>query len=256
MLGEPAPTPYDLNFEIFGIHVRVHPFFWLISVMFGARGLGGGDPKMIAIGILTWVVAVFISILVHELGHAFMMIRFGEGARIVLYGMGGLAIPESHNSYSFRPIRRDTMTQVLISAAGPGAGFLLAAFVMLLLFAAPGAQIGVFWLFGFFPVAYAAGLTNMALAEFVSAMLYINIFWGIINLMPVYPLDGGQIARALMLQWDAWDGLRKSLWLSVIAGGIIAVMSLPVSIFMTLMFGILAYQSYQHLQQITGGRPW
>lgn len=256
MLGEPFPTQFDLNFQIFGIHVRVHPFFWLVSVIFGARGVGSANASLIAIGILTWVVAVFISILVHELGHAFMMIRYGEKVRIVLYGMGGLAIRDSTYSFYSQPPRRDTMSQVLISAAGPGAGFLLAAAVLLLLIAAPTTGVGVYFLLGVIPLIYPLGVQNIALAEFASAMLFINIFWGIINLMPVFPLDGGQIARALMVHWDAWDGLRKSLWLSVIAGAIIAVLSLRVSIFMTIMFGILAYQSYQQLQQISGGRPW
>ena len=48
-------------------------------------------------------------------------------------------------------------------------------------------------------------------------MLYVNIFWGLVNLLPVYPLDGGQIARELLELASPADGVRQSLWLSVIA---------------------------------------
>jgi len=73
---------------------------------------------------------VFVSILVHELGHAFTMRYFGQDARVVLYMMGGLAIPESSpwRASSGRRVR-GPLSQILISAAGPGAGFLLAGLV-------------------------------------------------------------------------------------------------------------------------------
>ena len=72
--------------------------------------------------------------------------------------------------------------------------------------------------------------------------------------MPVFPLDGGQIARALFVKADPWDGVRKSLWLSVIAGAILVVVSLLRfgSLYMALLFGLLALQSYQVLQGRSG----
>jgi len=86
-------------------------------------------------------------------------------------------------------------------------------------------------------------------AALVSLLLWVNIFWGLINLMPVYPLDGGSVARNIFVQADPVDGIRKSLWLSVIAGGIIALVGLFFfrSVFIALLFAILAFQSYQSL---------
>ncbi|HMB23455.1 MAG TPA: site-2 protease family protein, partial [Anaerolineales bacterium] len=83
-----------------------------------------------------------------------------------------------------------------------------------------------------------------------SMLLWVNIFWGLINLMPVYPLDGGSVARNVLVQVDPVSGMRKSLWLSVIAGGIVALLGLVFfrSLFIALMFGLLAVQSYQSLQ--------
>jgi hypothetical protein len=68
--------------------------------------------------------------------------------------------------------------------------------------------------------------------------------------MPVYPLDGGSIARNVFVQVDPIDGVRKATWLSVIAGGVIALIGLVFfrSIFIALLFALLAFQSYQSLQ--------
>jgi Zn-dependent protease len=86
-------------------------------------------------------------------------------------------------------------------------------------------------------------------------LLSVNIFWGLINLVPVYPLDGGNVARYALLQQDPRDGILKSLWISVIAGGIVAVLGLFAfrSVYMALLFGFLAFQSYQSLQNRYGG---
>jgi Zn-dependent protease len=81
-------------------------------------------------------------------------------------------------------------------------------------------------------------------------LLSVNIFWGLINLVPVFPLDGGNVARYVLLQYDPRGGVRKSLWLSVVAGAIVALLGLIYfrSIYMAFLFGFLAFQSYQSLQ--------
>src|SRR6185369_3714348 len=92
------------------------------------------------------------------------------------------------------------------------------------------------------------------LGVFISLLLAVNLFWGLINLVPVYPLDGGNVARYALIQYDPRDGVRKSLWLSVIAGAVVALVGLLFfrSIYMALLFGFLAYQSYQSIQSRFG----
>lgn len=64
---------------------------------------------------------------VHELGHSFVIRYFGQLPRIVLYMLGGLAITDAESSYGYRPAARCTpQQQIVISLAGPGAGFVLA----------------------------------------------------------------------------------------------------------------------------------
>ena len=87
LLGEPAPTQADLHFRLFGFPVRVHPFFWVVSLLLGM----GGRDRPIRSNVLIWVAVVFVSILVHELGHAFMQRYYGGHPWITLYGFGGLA---------------------------------------------------------------------------------------------------------------------------------------------------------------------
>ena len=85
---------------------------------------------------------------------------------------------------------------------------------------------------------------------FVTAMLWVNIFWGFVNLLPVHPLDGGNVARNALIQIDPVDGVRKSLWVSVITGVLIALAAFFFlrSLYMAILFGFLAFQSYQSLQ--------
>src|SRR5438445_9974400 len=111
MLGNVAPTPFDLRFSLFGIPVRVHPFFWLFSVIMG------WDPRN-PNRVLIWVACVFVSILVHELGHALTARSYGWPPHIVLHTFGGYA--------SFQPTHGYTTGRaILILLAGPGAGFIL-----------------------------------------------------------------------------------------------------------------------------------
>lgn len=240
----PPPTRFDLRFSVAGIPVRVHPLFWLIALLFGS-----GSNSLL--GILTWVAAIFVSILVHELGHAFAFRRFGQDSQIILHFAGGLTVPEAVSwGASYARVALTSNQQIAVSLAGPFAGFLLAALVLAISATLGGTVVPTF-LLGFIPIPFvllppAWGILG---ALFI-ALIWVNIFWGIINLMPVYPLDGGNVTRYALIQRDPWGGLRTSLWISVAAGAALAVAGLLFlqSIYMALLFGLLAFQSYQMLQ--------
>lgn len=244
LFQSPPPTRYDLNFTLAGFQVRVHPLFWLITLLLGSSG----DPLLIPI----WILVIFVSILVHELGHALAFRRYGLESEIVLHGAGGLTIPQSTRWGSrWADVALGPNQNIFISIAGPGAGFLLAALIILIVILV-GGSVGTTWLFGFLPLPLSAQLPfgGRIVNVMVTMFLWVNVFWGLINLMPVYPLDGGNVTRNVLIQVDPAEGVRKSLWLSVIVGGLIAVAGLLFfrSIFMALLFGLLAFQSYQALQ--------
>ena len=245
LLGEPPRSQYDLNFVLFGIPVRVHPFFWLIAVMLG---IGAGGEL---IDLLVWVVAVFISILCHELGHAMTMRAYGFTPWITLYSLGGLA---SYNrAQTYRSKGFGTLGQILISAAGPAAGFLLGA-VVIAAVRLSGHPIEV-TPGGTFGLGIGMGLIGSpVLTGFLYNLLFISLLWGIVNLLPVYPLDGGQIAREILLRVNPHGGIRQSLMLSVFTAAGVAVIGLAKwnDWFVAIFFGYLAYSSYTTLMAYEG----
>lgn len=248
LLGEPERTQWDLSFSLFGIPIRVHPFFWLVGLLLAARSSS-------ALDVLIWIAALFIAILIHELGHALVMRAYGFRPSITLYGLGGLTSYGSAGNW--RSQGHGTVGQIAISAAGPGAGFFLAAVIVAGIILSGhefrfefGGPLGM--RYGFEPVA------SPAFDDLLGSLLFISLIWGAVNLLPVYPLDGGQIAREIFLTANPREGIRQSLILSIFTAGVVAVYGLVRlhDWFIALFFGYLAYASYATLQAYTGRRPW
>jgi stage IV sporulation protein FB len=252
VLGEPSRTQFDLNFTLAGIPVRIHPFFWVAGLLLGPRE--GGPPV-----ILFWILAFFLGILCHELGHALVMRSQGMLPWITLYGFGGLA--SSNQPHGFGRGNSDAWRQIFISAAGPLAGFVLAViaiiFVRLL-----GCQ--VFYLVGapFGLMAYVvdvSGVTHPQLVAFANNLLFVTIVYGILNLLPIYPLDGGQIAREVLVTiLGGQGGIRHSLILSLFTATTLALACVLFwkQPWMAVFFGYFAYASYATLVAYTGRGPW
>lgn len=246
-LTEPAPTPYDVRFNVAGVPVRVHPFFWLMAILLKATQNPRPDI------VLIWTVAVFVSILVHELGHAALIRYFGWRPHVVLYAFGGLAV--------YEPTWRRTWPQIAIALAGPMAGFLLAAVVVLgILLAGHAVRFDVSDIFSL-PIRFELFRSLPKLNLFLSYMLFVNFFWGLLNLLPIYPLDGGRIAQELLRHWNPADGMRQSLIISIAAaGGMAIIMYVKLhDLWAAFMFGYLAFINYQVLDQFDRhyrGRGW
>lgn len=244
MLAEPERTPYDLRFRLLGFPVRIHPWFWLGSVLLGASALDLGIQFL-----LLWVLVVFVSILVHELGHALAFRWYGADSDVVLYAFGGLAIPSHNISGRWR--------RIAVALAGPGAGFVLCGIVY-------GSNEAFDWVLR----------SNSPEVIFLYFQLvFVNLVWGVFNLLPVFPLDGGQVCRELCgMKWSPTRATRVSLKISfgvalaVVAWSIFCAMDrsnmgagvltgLPWwvprgTVYTMILFGILAYQSYQLLQRV------
>lgn len=184
-----------MTFSLFGIPVRVQPIFWIVALLLGAPR--GTSPREIA-ELALWVAVLFVSILAHELGHAFAMRAYGRSPSIELWGLGGL----THWGEG-APVSPGK--DILVSLAGPGAGLALGALV--------------------FGVTRLVPPSPGSLMEtFVFQALWINVIWGLVNLVPILPLDGGHVLES-GAGWLAGNRGRKFAYgLSLLlATGVIAV---------------------------------
>ncbi len=155
-----------LRFKLLGFPVQVLPGFWLLLAMLA---LLWQVPPLVAV--VVGAVA-FVSVLVHELGHALMARAFGLRPQITLHMMGGVTL--------FGPGPNLTRGRdIAISAAGPLAGLLLGGLALVALQKAPAQSAGLAW------VA-------------VSVAAQINLYWSLFNLVPVVPFDGGRILLAAL----------------------------------------------------------
>lgn len=255
LLIEPPRTQADLHFRLFGFPVRVSPGFWLGAALLGWGASDGGDPTLL----LVWISAVFVSIVIHELGHALAFRRTGTAAHIVLYHFGGLAIPDREFSTGFSRSRTDRPTnRLLISFAGPAAQLTVASLLMAgLMVSGHSVPFGGF-VADLLALPPGAAVEPVTLRAFVAYFLYVNVYWALFNLLPILPLDGGQIARDLFLLWDRADPVRHSLILSAATAAILAVLAFRAGdSYLGIMLGMLAFSSYSALQSAGGhGRGW
>lgn len=160
-----APQGFGFRLKVFGIPVTVEITFVLMALVLGS------NRRADAAALIEWIGVVFVSVLFHELGHALVGRAYGLEPRIRLYAFGGLTSWARGQDIS--PGR-----SILLSAAGPGAGFFLGGLV--------------------FFVAIVLGPGGSSFAKnTVGDLLWVNIGWGVLNLLPIRPLDGGNIALSL-----------------------------------------------------------
>jgi len=158
-----------LSFTIFGIPVRIEPWFWLTMVFIGGGLHARGSTGIILVGV--FVLAGFISILVHELGHALTIRKYGLPTAITLVAFGGFA--------TYPPGILDRKQSFLVSAAGPALQFLLGIAMILVL--------------RFVPVP-----PESLLFVLIRDTMLVSIIWAIFNCLPIYPMDGGQLLAAVL----------------------------------------------------------
>ncbi len=200
-----------LQFNVLGFPVVVQWFFWLIMALMG--GAIRAETRDDWIDVALWVIVGFVSILVHELGHALAARKFGYHSTIVLHGFGGVTIiPHARFSRG---------QSIWVSFSGPLAGFLLAGIT--------------------FALALVIKTEYQAVRTLIGFSLFINIVWTLMNLLPVLPLDGGQILREIL-------GPGR-LQAACFIGGIVAVLVVAYAIserqiYLAFLFGYFAYINF------------
>jgi len=247
MLGT-SSTPYDLRFRFLDIPVRIHPLFWLMTAVLGWR-----DNNLPAV--LIWVGCALVSILVHEYGHGLMAKRFRGSPSIVLYGLGGLCYSQGERTAGQR---------LAVLLAGPGAGFLLCLAVLALTsltlnvrvdehLAVVQAIVGLGGNQDAIDSAFSKFSSLTMASRIYENMIFINVMWGLVNLLPIYPLDGGQATQVLLTQINRRNGVRWGHTVSLITAGILAILAITIfrgDYYPTIFFGLLAVMNYQILQSL------
>ncbi len=261
LLQEPPETQYDLRFNFLGFPVRVSWTFWLGAIVIGhgfAQGIDLSNQGLSpGIGplLLLWTLCVLVSILIHELGHALAFRQFGIQSSIVLYHFGGLAIPIGSLRPGVSANRLSEKQDLWVTAAGPLAQLISAAVVIavvkILGYSVPFLPLGVSALPG---LSEGKQIDSFGLLVLLIFYLYPSIFWAVLNLMPVWPLDGGRITRSLVLL--SGGTTSQALWISIIAASGLAWYAFSRGGFpiMGIFFLMFAISNYQMLQQSGGWR--
>ncbi len=213
-----------LRFRLFGIPFEIGLYFWIGSAL-----LGGGfatGPNSVAL-LLIWVACVFVSIVVHELGHALAARRFGVQPAVELHALGGV-------TRMFGPLL--TRGQSLwVTFCGPAAGFglFLLAFAVSRRFH-PGATDRQL---------YSGVMTpDLVVGAAVRFLLWINLIWTCFNLLPILPLDGGQLLRNTL--GPRHQKMTEAVGVFV-AGSLAAYLALRGSWWNAGLLGYLAFLNFQ-----------
>lgn len=249
---------FQLEFRLFGIPFQIQPFFWLVAILFSPFIRAEFDDlRILTLQLAGWMAAWFLTFTVHELGHALVIKKlFGAQPSIILYGLGGVTVHQP--VYRHRP---GYMGHVLISFAGPAAVLLVIA-ATLGLFALRGNDISFDSISSIGPIPivipipitaalHPEALDIAAYKSFLIGFLWMGVVWSVLNLLPIHPLDGGQIARYLFMKINAKKGLRLSLYLSIFCAALFIFSGVTSGdYFIPIFFGLFAMRNFQELQYL------
>lgn len=205
-----------IQFRLFGIPVTIHPIFWLTLGLLGLMGNGVSTSAQL-LGLALFVLAGFISILVHEMGHALTIRFYKLPTEIVLQGFGG---------YASHPAGILTRLQsFLVTAAGPAIQILL----------------GV----GAFAVLIFAPLPDTPIKIFLGYLALVSIFWALLNCFPIFPLDGGRMLQAILGPRRIKAVFITGLVTASVLGLVAITSGQP---FLAIFMGLFAWENYKYLQ--------
>ncbi|MBM5828418.1 MAG: site-2 protease family protein, partial [Cyanobacteria bacterium M_surface_7_m2_040] len=188
-----------------GIPLRIHPSWFVILLLATlafqqhySRALdpAPAEPQRWALALIT-AVLLFVSVLLHELGHSLVALAQGVKVRsITLFLLGGVA-----------SVERECNTArgaLLVAAAGPAVSLLLAVALL--------------------ASTHSAAHLSPALGAMVGELGGLNLVLALFNLLPGLPLDGGLIVKALV--WQVTGSQRKGLEVANASGRFLAYLAI------------------------------
>ncbi len=215
-LGSIGKTSIDVDFSFFILVA----FFVIL----------GYDPSRGIEYALIWIPILFVSVLIHEMAHAAAIALFGFGAsHIVLGGMGGHTANEQMR-------RARPWQDVVISLAGPASNF------------------GLWILCTQLYLNTRVGQTDKMLVVLLPTMAYMSMWWGLINLIPVPPLDGGHATRSFFRMFlTERNSFIIATWIALIVGGAVVIVGFKNGQFFLAFFLVMmifrVWQAWQYFRE-------
>jgi Zn-dependent protease/CBS domain-containing protein len=165
-----------------GIEISIHATFLLLLVWVAIIAYQAGRTVAAVVNGIVLIIAVFATVVLHELAHALMAQRFGVPTRgITLLPIGGVSRLER--------IPRDPKQELLVAIVGPLVNVGLALVLYLILVTSGGV-----------PSLVDLSIVNAKVMSraFLAWFMAVNIWLAIFNLLPAFPMDGGRVLRALV----------------------------------------------------------
>ena len=213
-----------LRFPLLGVPVSIHWSFLFVAV-FGLGVYSGWE-------IAAWTCAVLVAVLLHESGHAFTARAFGASpVSITLFALGG------YTSWG-APRRIGPGRQFIISAAGSAVGIAAGLGVIGL------SRMGVF-----------DGLPDLAFA-FLRSFVWAGLVWGILNWIPILPLDGGHMLQHALEMVTPTKATPIARWISVVTGAaVVAIAFYFGETFLAIFVAMITFMGFRQGQTDQPAEP-
>jgi stage IV sporulation protein FB len=194
------------------IPIRIHPFFLMLIVLLGWMYAEDIFPALLFAGV------AFISVLVHEYGHALTALAFGQRASIDLMAFGGLTQRMGPTLSLWK--------EFLVVLNGPIAGFLLSLSA-----------------YGLLTLLHP---TNYVITFMLYAAYSVNLIWTIFNLIPIHPLDGGRLLSIVLEKLFGVRGIKIALFTSMVLAAVFVGISLYLhQVFVAAMLLLFMFENYR-----------
>lgn len=202
------------------IPIYIFPFFWILIIM-----IGWLNSETLT-GTAIWSVVILVSVLIHEYGHALTALAFGQEAEINLVGLGGLTKRQGPHLPRWK--------EFLIVLNGPLAGFAL-------------------FFLAYFLLPLLGGSKRPLLTYALHIAVNVNLFWTLLNLLPVLPLDGGHLLRILLEGAFGVRGIKMAFLASLLLATLVGLYFFLIQqLLIGALFLMMAFESYRGWAEVKG----
>lgn len=195
------------------IPIKVSPYFFLVA------GVIGWLYTFNITHTLLWIIVIAVSVLLHEFGHALTARAFGQQPRIELIPFGGATHREGPQLKLWQ--------EFLVILNGPAMG--LATFVV-----------------AFQALKVLGNNANAVVLYMVEVAMFVNLFWSVVNLLPILPLDGGKLLSIGLEAMFGLRGVKASMLISVVISTSIALLFFVYgNMLLGALFFLLAFEGFR-----------